>query len=97
MTHTSPNDLGNFARGPEYFYGYQSDAFDALWEEIRTEADPEARNALQRDAQQYLADHAVMGFLFQLPKVTVARAGIEGLWTDAPVTFAPMKDVHWAD
>ena len=97
IAHTSPNDLGNFARGPEYFYGYQSDAFDALWEEIRTEADPEARNALQRDAQQYLADHAVMGFLFQLPKVTVARAGIEGLWTDAPVTFAPMKDVHWAD
>ena len=40
IAHTSPNDLGNFARGPDYFYGFQSDEFDALWEAIRTEPDP---------------------------------------------------------
>lgn len=97
IAHTSPNDMGNFARGPEYFYGYQSDEFDALWAKIRTETDPDTRIALQKEAQVYLADNAVMGFLFQLPKTTVARAGVEGLWTNAPVTFAPMKDVHWAE
>ncbi len=96
IAHTSPNDMGNFARGPDYFYGYQSDEFDAIWEAIRTQADPDARNALLAKAQTYLADNAVMGFLFQLPKITVARAGVEGLWKNAPVIFAPMKGVHWA-
>ena len=69
IAHTSPNDLGNFGHGVDYFYGFQSDDYDALWEEIRTTADPEARNPLLQDAKRYVAENAIHGFLFQLPRL----------------------------
>lgn len=94
IAHTSPNDLGNFARGPEYFYGFQSDAYDALWQEIRSEADPDARNALLQDAQRYVTENAVHAFLFQLPRLGVYKAGISGFWTSSPVLFQPLADVR---
>ncbi|MEM9431207.1 MAG: ABC transporter substrate-binding protein, partial [Pseudomonadota bacterium] len=94
IAHTSPNDLGNFARGEDYYYGFQSDAFDALWEEIRTEADPEARNALLQDAQRYLAEKAIHGFLFQLPRLGVYKTGITGFWANSPVLYQPLADVR---
>jgi len=93
IAHTSPNDLGNFARGPDYFYGFQSDAYDALWNAIEVETDPEARAGLLAEAQRYVAENAVHGFLFQLPKLGVYRDGVEGFWAASPVLFQPLKDV----
>ncbi|MEO0937109.1 MAG: ABC transporter substrate-binding protein [Pseudomonadota bacterium] len=94
IAHTSPNDLGNFARGPEYFYGFQSDAFDALWDQIKTEARPDVRQELIGQAQRYVADNAVHGFLFQLPKLGVYKAGVTGFWEASPVLFQPLADVR---
>ncbi len=94
IAHTSPNDLGNFARGPDYFYGYQSDAFDALWDRIKTESDPAVREELIGQAQTYIAENAVHGFLFQLPKLGVYRAGVTGFWEASPVLFQPLAGVR---
>ncbi|MCE8007329.1 ABC transporter substrate-binding protein [Aestuariivita sp.] len=95
IAHTSPNDLANFARGPEYFYGFQSDAYDALWQQIRTEADPEVRNTLLQDAQRYVTENAVHGFLFQLPRLSINKAGITGFWNSSPVLFQPLAGVRF--
>ena len=95
IAHTSPNDLGNFARGPDYFYGYQNDTFDALWAEIRTEADPATRDALLREAQRFVAEEAVHGFLFQLPRLGVVRREISGFWTSSPVLYQPLAGLRW--
>ncbi len=97
IAHTSPNDLGNFARGKDYFYGLQNDAFDALWQQISTEADPEARMALEKDAQTWLAEEAVHGFLFQLPQLGVYSADLRGYWVSSPVLFEPFALLHWAE
>lgn len=93
IAHTSPNDLGNFARGPDYFYGYDDAAYSDLWDRISGEADPEARNALLKEAQQYLTDQAVHGFLFQLPQLGVYKAGVEGFWDSRAVLFQPLAGV----
>ncbi|MGD9866330.1 MAG: ABC transporter substrate-binding protein, partial [Pseudodonghicola sp.] len=93
IAHTSPNDLSNFARGPEYFYGYQSDEYDALWTAINTEADEARRHELEKQAQVYLAENAVHGFLFQLPRLAVYRQGVDGFWASAPVLFQPLAGV----
>lgn len=93
IAHTSPNDMGNFARGPEYFYGFQSDVFDALWSQIETETDPVARGELEKQAQTFLAENAVHAFLFQLPKLGVYRAGVEGFWASSPVLFQPLAGI----
>jgi peptide/nickel transport system substrate-binding protein len=93
IAHTSPNDLSNFARGPDYFYGYDDPAFNDLWASIRTEVDDEARFALIREAQEYLADAAVHGFLFQLPALGVFREGVEGFWESQPILYTPLSEV----
>lgn len=97
IAHTSPNDLGNFARGPEYFYGYQNPEFDRLWDEIRTESDPVKLAELQKEAQRFLAEEAVHGFLFQMPRLGVYKKGLTGYWTSASVLFQPLADWKWTN
>ncbi|MFN3937725.1 MAG: ABC transporter substrate-binding protein [Gemmobacter sp.] len=94
IAHTSPNDMGNFARGPGYFYGYEDEEFVALWNEIRTTVDDDTRNELLRQGQRHLTERAVHGFLFQLPLIGVFRDGVEGFWPSQPVLFQPLKDVR---
>ncbi len=93
IAHTSPNDMGNFAKGPDYFYGYDDPEFTKLWDDIQTEADTDKRNALLKQGQEYLADQAVHGFLFQLPRLSVIRTNVDGFWKSAPVLFQPLADV----
>lgn len=93
IAHTSPNDMGNFARGPDYFYGYDDAEFNDLWQRITIETDPEARRALLEQGQRYLTEQAVHGFLFQLPRLAVYKSGVEGFWDSSPVLFQPLKDV----
>lgn len=95
IAHTSPNDLGNFARGPDYFYGYDNPDFTQLWEDIRRESDPDRLDALLKKGQRFIAEEAVHGFLFQLPRLGVYDADLSGYWKSAPVLFAPLKDLRW--
>lgn len=94
IAHTSPNDLGNFARGPKYFYGYEDAEFVALWEAISAEVDPAARNELERKAQRHVTDRAVHGFLFQLPQLGVYKAGVTGFWNSRAVLYQPLAGVR---
>ena len=93
IAHTSPNDMGNFARGPKYFYGYDDAKFNALWESIETEADSAKRDELLREGQRYLTDQSVHGFLFQLPLLGVFRNEVQGYWSSSPVLYMPLKGV----
>ena len=93
IAHTSPNDMGNFARGPDYFYGYDNAEMTALWEQITTEVDPAKRDELLKQGQQMLSDQSVHAFLFQLPLLGVFREGVEGYWSSSPVLYMPLKGV----
>ena len=63
---------------------------------FRLAALPEAeRNALYKQAQEKLARDAVNGFLFILPKITVANAALEGMWTDWPLPVTPLAELRW--
>ena len=93
IAHTSPNDLGNFARGPKYFYGFDDPVYNDLYAQIVGEADPKKRNELIEKAQRYLTDKAVHGFLFQLPKLGIFKKGIEGFWLSAPVLYQPLHAI----
>ncbi len=93
IAHTSPNDLGNFARGPNYFYGYDDPKFTELWDKISGEVDPEARYKLEGEAQRYLTENAVHGFLFQLPQLGVYKKGVSGFWPSRAVLFQPLAGV----
>lgn len=90
ISHPGPNDMGNFARGPKYFYGYDDAAYTDLWTRISQEADPAKRNELLKEGQHYLTDAAVHGFLFQLPQINIQKKGVSGLWVSRPVLFQPL-------
>jgi len=93
IAHTSPNDLGNFARGPNYFYGYDDADFTALWNAIRTETVDDTRIEMLQQAQNQVADQAVHGFLFQLPSIGIFRQGVEGFWDSQPVLQLPLSEI----
>ncbi|MDO9526346.1 MAG: ABC transporter substrate-binding protein [Gemmobacter sp.] len=93
IAHTGPNDMGNFARGPKYFYGYDDAPFNDLWQRISEEANPEARNELLKEGQTYLAENAVHGFMFQMPQINISVVGVEGLWPSRSVLFQPLAGV----
>jgi peptide/nickel transport system substrate-binding protein len=48
-------------------------------------------------AQKIIADDAVNGYLFQLAALSVAKAGVQGLWTNAPTQATDLTGVSWAD
>ncbi|MBK0325834.1 ABC transporter substrate-binding protein [Rhodobacteraceae bacterium F11138] len=97
IAHTSPNDMGNFARGKTYFYGFEDPEFTALWDSISTESDEAKRVSLLQDGQKYLADNAIHGFLFQMPQLGVYDARLQGYWSSSPVLFEPVANLSWAE
>ena len=96
VSHTEPNDIGLFARD-DYYHAYDNDAFTAIYDELLVTADPARRSELLKQAQQQLADDYVVGFLFQLPKVGVQDARLEGMWANAPTQATDITDVHWEE
>lgn len=98
IAHTAPNDYGNYARGVDYFYGYHDPAFDALFQSVRRETDPERTDELLGEVQRFIADSAVHGFLFQLPQLGVYHRDLRGYWTSSPGNAAaPLAQLHWAE
>ncbi len=94
IAHTEPLDIGNYARD-DYYFQYRNPEFKALIGKIDATVDEAERNKLYGEAQRLLARDAVNGFLFILPKLTVTRADLEGMWTDWPLPLTPLAEVRW--
>lgn len=96
VSHTEPNDIDIYARD-DYYFQYDNPDFDAVIEELVVTNEPEKRKELYGKAQRIIAEDAVNGFLFQLPKIGVWDAKIEGLWHNSPVQANDMTAVRWTE
>ncbi len=96
ISHTEPNDIDIYSR-PDYYFNYQNEEFNAIIAELDTTSDEARRNELYGDAQRILAEDAVVGFLFQLPKIGVWDARLEGMWENMPVQATDLTEVRWAE
>jgi peptide/nickel transport system substrate-binding protein len=94
ISHVEPLDFGNFAR-PGYYWGYESAKFNALWDQVNTTADAAQRSKLMADAQRLVADDAVAAYLYQPTWITVGKAGLKGLWKDAPILANDLSALSW--
>jgi len=94
ISHVEPLDFGNFAR-PNYYWGYDSPKFNALWAQINSTADVAQRNRLMADAQRLVADDAVAAYLYQPTWITVAKAGVKGVWRDMPIFANDLAALRW--
>jgi peptide/nickel transport system substrate-binding protein len=95
VSHVEPFDLGNYAK-PDYYWGYQSKAFDTVYDKIKTTANAKERDKLLGEAQKILATDAANGFLFQPQFPTIARKEVKGLWKDMPISCNDLAAMSWA-
>ncbi len=94
IAHVEPLDFGNFAR-PNYYWGYDSAQFNALWAQIQATADAGERNKLMAEAQRLVAEDAVSAYLYQPTWITVANARLKGLWKDVPLFANDLSALSW--
>ena len=93
VAHTEPMDIGIYA-DPDYYFGYDSPEMRALMDRLAATADEGERAAILQDAQRLIAEDHVNAYLFQLPSLNVVRAGVEGIWPDAPTQAADLTGVR---
>ncbi|APE41978.1 ABC transporter substrate-binding protein [Sulfitobacter alexandrii] len=96
VSHTEPMDIGIYAN-PDYYFQYDNPELQELMAELNRTTDPDARTKMLQDAQRMISEDYVNGYLFQLALPTVAKAGIEGLWENAPTQATDLTAVKWTE
>ena len=96
VSHTEPMDINIYAN-PDYYFQYDNAEFQSLITEFNKTAEPAARTEMLVKAQRMIAEDYVNGYLFQLAFPTIAKAGVEGLWVNAPTQATDLTGVSWAE
>ncbi len=94
ISHVEPFDLGNYAK-PGYYWGYESPAFNTLFNQIKASPRPADRAKLLGDAQRMLANESVNAYLYQPQWITLANKNLKGLWKDMPVFVNDLSALSW--
>ncbi|BCH01739.1 ABC transporter substrate-binding protein [Mesorhizobium loti] len=96
VSHTEPNDIDIYSR-KDYYFNYANPAFNKVIADLELTSDEAKRKELYAQAQKILADDAVVGFLYELPKVGVWDAKLLGLWESAPIPANDLTKVKWSE
>jgi peptide/nickel transport system substrate-binding protein len=96
VSHTEPLDIDIFARD-SYYFNYKNERFKALVAEAAKTTDEKARFAKYAEAQKILAEDVPALFLFQLPKLGVWNAKVQGLWENSPIPSNDVTEVSWTE
>jgi len=96
VAHTEPMDIGIYAN-PDYYFQYDNAELQKVMADLRGTTDPEKWPELLQQAQTIISEDYVNGYLFQQPRLTVAKTGVQGLWANAPTQAVDLTGVSWAD
>jgi len=94
VSHVEPFDLVNYTK-PDYYWGYQSKEFGAVYDKLKTTGNAQERARLLGQAQKILAQDAANGFMYQPAFPTVARKEVKGLWKDMPISANDLSSLSW--
>lgn len=94
VSHTEPMDLNIYARD-NYYFSYASPAFRAAFQATKSARTEAERKAALEAAQRQIAADQVNVFLFMLPKVTVSKKGLSGMWESWPLPANPLAELKW--
>jgi peptide/nickel transport system substrate-binding protein len=95
ISHVEPFDIGNYAKS-DYYWGYQSKPFNALFDKIQNTAAPAERAKLMGEAQRLLATDAANAYLYQPQFPTIAKKNVKGLWKELPIFANDLAALSWA-
>lgn len=96
VSHTEPMDINIYAN-PDYYFQYDNQAFQELMTTLNSTTDAETRKTILGDAQKMISSDYVNGYLFQLAALSVAKAGVQGLWSNAPTQANDLTAVSWSE
>lgn len=96
ISHVEPMDINIYAN-PDYYFQYGKPEFKAILDELAVTSDPAKRSELLKAAQTMISEDFVNVYLFQLAKAGVAKAGLQGLWQNAPAPIVPIPELSWAN
>jgi peptide/nickel transport system substrate-binding protein len=96
VSHTEPSDINIYAR-PNYYFQYDSEAFQDLMKELGGTSAPKKRSNIIQKAQIIISENYVNGYLFQLAKTGVANKKIKGLWENSPTQANDLTSVMWSE
>ena len=96
VSHTEPLDIGIYAN-PDYYFQYDNARVQELMGQFSTMSNPGMRQAILQEVQGIIADENVNGYLFQLAALGVAKAGVQGLWANAPTQATDLTGVSWSE
>ncbi|MBN9070198.1 MAG: ABC transporter substrate-binding protein [Rhizobiales bacterium] len=96
VSHTEANDIDIYSR-PGYYFQYENPQFNKLMQELSVTDDEAKRKDILVEAQKILAHDVPAVFLFELPKIGVWNAKVEGMWENSPIQANDMTKVKWAD
>ncbi len=95
ISHVEPNDMSIYTN-PNYYFQYDSAEFRDIMAKADSAVDPKERTKYLQMAQRKLAKDAVNGYLFQLPRISVYRKGLHGIWKNSPIFVNDMSGVYWS-
>ena len=76
VSHTEPMDIGIYTR-PDYYFQYDNPDLQGVMNRLNATTDPDKRTEMLQEAQTIIADDYVNGYLFQLAKLGIAKAGLQ--------------------
>jgi len=94
VSHVEPMDINIYARD-NYYFNYNNPEFNEIVGAADKAKSPTERTELLQKAQKILAEEAVNGYLFQLPRVVVTRKGLNGVWPDLHLFSTDVARMSW--
>ncbi|MBN9076575.1 MAG: ABC transporter substrate-binding protein [Rhizobiales bacterium 65-79] len=96
VSHVEPNDIGIYSR-PGYYFQYDNPKFNEVIAELDKASDQKKRLELLGEAQKILAHDVPAVYLFELPKIGVWDAKLQGMWKNWPIESDDLTKVKWAE
>jgi len=94
VSHVEPFDLVKYTEA-DYYIGYNSAAYNELYQSIVAAPREADRAKLLGDAQRLLATDAAAGFLFQPQLISIASKRLKGVWKDIPLYANDLSAWSW--
>ena len=93
--HAEAWDIDNYAN-PNYYFRYDSPKFQELYRTSLKTLDDKARRELFVRMQHMLVEDAPAVWLYDYPRLLVAKKGAQGFWKDLPIPSLDLSEVSWA-
>jgi peptide/nickel transport system substrate-binding protein len=96
IDHAEPMDIDIYSR-PGYYFNYKNPKFNELVDAANKTADDNERDKLYGEAEKILANDVPAIYLFDLPRLNIWDAKLQGLWENEPISQLYVRDASWSE